>query len=72
MAAPVAKRGIQIVTKAGAIVRDEWLHVFFTYDGSRKASGVKIYLNGKLAETDASLRDTVKADDVIFVREALF
>ena len=28
--------------------------------------------DGKLIETDAGLRDTVKADDVIFVREALF
>jgi polysaccharide export outer membrane protein len=27
---------------------------------------------GKLIERDASLRDTVKADDVIFVKEALF
>lgn len=28
--------------------------------------------DGKLVEIDAGLRDTVKADDVIFVREALF
>jgi polysaccharide biosynthesis/export protein len=28
--------------------------------------------DGKLIETDAGLRDTVKADDVIFVKEALF
>jgi polysaccharide export outer membrane protein len=28
--------------------------------------------DGKLVERDASLRDTVKADDVIFVKEALF
>lgn len=28
--------------------------------------------DGKLEERDASLRDTVKADDVIFVKEALF
>ncbi|HWV88932.1 MAG TPA: polysaccharide export protein EpsE [Burkholderiales bacterium] len=28
--------------------------------------------DGKLIETDAGLRDIVKADDVIFVREALF
>jgi polysaccharide export outer membrane protein len=27
---------------------------------------------GKVAESDASLQDTVKADDVIFVKEALF
>jgi polysaccharide biosynthesis/export protein len=28
--------------------------------------------NGKVIETDAKLHDTVKADDVIFVKEALF
>ena len=28
--------------------------------------------DGKVAESDASLQDTVKADDVIFVKEALF
>jgi polysaccharide export outer membrane protein len=28
--------------------------------------------NGKVVETDARLHDTVKADDVIFVKEALF
>jgi len=28
--------------------------------------------NGKVVETDAKLQDTVKADDVIFVKEALF
>jgi polysaccharide export outer membrane protein len=28
--------------------------------------------DGKVAESDASLQDTVKADDVIYVKEALF
>jgi polysaccharide export outer membrane protein len=28
--------------------------------------------DGKVAETDAKLHDAVKADDVIFVKEALF
>jgi polysaccharide export outer membrane protein len=28
--------------------------------------------DGKVIETDAKLQDQVKADDVIFVREALF
>ena len=38
--APTPKRGIQVATK-GTFLRDEWQHVFFTYDGSRKAAGVK-------------------------------
>ncbi len=29
---------------------DEWQHVFVTYDGSGKAAGVKIYVDGKLQE----------------------
>lgn len=64
-----ARRGIQIVTK-GAFLRDEWLHVFFTYDGSRKASGVKLYVNGKLAETEVRL-DTLSAKDSIRTDAAL-
>ena len=48
-------------------MRDEWLHVFFTYDGSRRAAGVKVYLNGKLAETEVKLdtlgpRDSIRTD----------
>jgi len=30
---------------------DQWKHVFFTYDGSGKASGVKIYINGATVPT---------------------
>ncbi len=64
MTAPVSKRGIQLATKVGQIVRDEWQHVFFTYDGSRKAAGIKIYINGKLAETEVKM-DTLLAKDSI-------
>ena len=63
VAAP-AKRGIQIATKAGQFARDEWVHLFVTYDGSRKGTGVKIYLNGKLAETELRL-DTLGPKDSI-------
>jgi hypothetical protein len=40
-----------------------WTHVFVTYDGSAKASGVKIYVDGKIAETEAdekTLTDTIR------------
>ncbi|MEY2881590.1 MAG: hypothetical protein RLZZ15_3970 [Verrucomicrobiota bacterium] len=62
-AAPAAppKRGLSLVTR-NPILRDEWLHVFFTYDGTRSAKGLKLYLNGKLAETDVKL-DTLTAKD---------
>jgi mono/diheme cytochrome c family protein len=39
-----------------AIEANHWTHVFVTYDGSAKASGVKIYLDGELQKT------TVQAD----------
>lgn len=62
--APAPKRGIQVATRTSLITRDEWQHVFFTYDGSRKASGVKIYLNGKPVETEVKL-DTLGPKDSI-------
>lgn len=68
-AATPARRGIQLVT-TGTFPRQEWLHVFFTYDGSRKAAGVKLYVNGKLAETEVRL-DTLTAKDSIRTDAAL-
>jgi mono/diheme cytochrome c family protein len=32
---------------------NQWLHVFTTYDGSGKAGGVKLYVNGKPRELEA-------------------
>ena len=40
----------------------QWMHVLATYDGSSKASGLKIYVNGKSRELDVekdSLKDTI-------------
>lgn len=34
------------------IATNEWLHVAMTYDGSSRASGLKIYLNGQLPAQD--------------------
>jgi hypothetical protein len=39
------ENGLKVQTKA-AIKLNEWTHVFATYDGSSKASGVTIYFNG--------------------------
>lgn len=60
---PPGKRAIQVATRA-TFPRDEWLHVFFTYDGSRRANGVKIYVNGKPVDTDVRL-DTLQPGDSI-------
>jgi len=42
--------GLGIKTKA-RIPQDEWQHVTMTYDGRRKAEGLKFYLNGEAVET---------------------
>jgi hypothetical protein len=42
--------------------RDAWSHVFVTYDGSGKAAGVTIYVNGRPARVEVQndkLRDTI-------------
>lgn len=36
----------------------EWIHVTLTYDGSSEAEGMRLYLNGELAETNA-VRDNL-------------
>ena len=36
----------------------DWYHVAFSYDGTGKAAGLRLYLNGRLLETDV-VRDTL-------------
>ncbi len=49
--------GNAIAVRTAAIVpKDVWTHVAVTYDGSSRASGLKIYVNGKLPE-QSILRD---------------
>jgi hypothetical protein len=53
------------VTTREALMKDAWAHVFVTYDGSGKASGVKVYLNGRPAAVDVqgdSLRGAITTD----------
>lgn len=40
---------IKVNTKS-TLKKDEWQHVFVTYDGSNKAAGVKVYFDGKPQE----------------------
>ncbi len=46
------------VTTVDALPVEKWNHVMFTYDGSSKASGVKLYVNGKLQQTQPD-KDTL-------------
>ncbi len=46
------------VRTSESIPLDEWLHVTMAYDGSSRAGGLKIFLNGKLPELDV-VRDSL-------------
>ena len=39
-------RGIKVATVTPLPTDGHWDHLFFTYDGSGKAAGVKIYVDG--------------------------
>ena len=43
--------------------RGQWHHVFFTYDGSGKAAGLRLYVNGQPVETKVEvdgLKDSIR------------
>ena len=42
------KNAIKVITKRSAVRGDRWQHVLATYDGSGKAAGVRIYVDGNL------------------------
>lgn len=53
---------LKVVSKA-PIKPGDWTHVFVVYDGSGKASGVSIYLNGKRQDQDVqvdALKNTIR------------
>ncbi len=49
------------ITTTQTIPVGEWTHVTVTNDGSRKAAGLKIFINGQLAETTTA-RDNLTRD----------
>lgn len=54
------------VNSPAIVMDDTWHHVAFTYDGSGKAAGVRIYVDGKDvtgAATGDDLSDTIVPDD---------
>jgi hypothetical protein len=57
--------GLKVSTLDPLPVDGRWKHVFFTYDGSGKASGVKIYVNGAPVATkvvyDSLAQSTIKS-----------
>lgn len=60
---------IKVQTKK-AIEFEKWQHVMVTYDGSSKARGVKIYVNGEEWEWDVqqdSLKDTTITEKTLLI-----
>lgn len=58
------EKGLRVTTDKDAPL-DQWSHIFVTYDGSSRAAGVKIYLNGKPLKTNInkdSLKSTIRID----------
>jgi hypothetical protein len=57
-------RAIKVATVKPLPTNGQWDHLFFTYDGSGKAAGVKIYVNGAPVATkilsDTLARNTVR------------
>ncbi len=46
---------IKVVTRQDVLEPDQWHHVFVTYDGSARASGVRLYVNGKPQDVDVQV-----------------
>ena len=59
------EKGLRVTTDVDTPL-NAWSHVFVTYDGSSRAAGVKIYLNGEPLKTNVekdSLRGTIRVPD---------
>ncbi|MEO0476594.1 MAG: DUF1553 domain-containing protein, partial [Planctomycetota bacterium] len=54
---------LKVTTKADVLKPNNWHHVFVTYDGSKKSTGVKIYIDGKVQPFDAS-HDTLNGTTI--------
>ncbi len=55
---------IKVSTK-GVVSKDQWHHLLVTYDGSSRAAGIKIFVDGKLQEMEINndtLSDTIATD----------
>jgi len=63
-------KAFKVVSKT-PISLNEWHHVAVTYDGSRRAAGVRIYVDGSLqdieATTDNELSGTLKTDKAFHI-----
>ena len=54
------------VATSETLPQDAWTHVFVTHDGSSKAAGVAVYINGRAAKLDVradQLKGTITTDE---------
>ncbi|HHK41431.1 MAG TPA: DUF1553 domain-containing protein, partial [Planctomycetaceae bacterium] len=62
--------GIKVTTRRNVVTPGRWQHVFVTYDGSGKPSGIKIYVDGKEEKLKVDT-NTLKADATIRTKTPL-
>ncbi|MEM6379753.1 MAG: DUF1553 domain-containing protein, partial [Bacteroidota bacterium] len=53
-----------IIEYASDIPRNKWVHLAITYDGSSKAAGYRLFMNGKELQTDVAVDNLYK--DIVF------
>lgn len=64
------EKGLKVVTEKPVLTPNEWHHVFVTYDGSGKASGVKLFHNG-VEQGKKVEKDTLEAGSTIQANTSL-
>jgi len=57
------KKMLKISTVKPATDNGNWQHIFFTYNGSGNASGIKLYVNGELVPTK-TVTDTLSQETI--------
>jgi len=55
------KSAIKVETTAATFTKGDWHHAFFTYDGSGKAAGVHVFVNGK-RQAITVIKDALSGD----------
>ncbi len=58
------------VTTNKSLDPDKWYHIFATYDGSSKAAGIKIYVNGEAwdwAINEDDLNESIKTEKTLLI-----
>ena len=55
-------KGLKLVSRE-QFPANEWVHVAVTYDGSRKAAGIQLYINGKAQEKNIE-NDSLDASEI--------